>query len=130
MGTIADTHGLHRLSDDRIVLRNLGGSLQIFGTPWAGEGKVASRASAELAALVFLHQSTHDRLCPVSGPDVLHQLLPVASILWFDSERMSQGLDFCQFLADKVPAYNLFFTRECQVVELLDSLGLAGQDCS
>ncbi|MCP4654453.1 MAG: hypothetical protein GY856_03430, partial [bacterium] len=122
MRLIADRRELVGLSDDRVVVRRVEGSTLVYGTPWAGEAGVAARRSAPLAAIVFLHHAATNELRPIPGREALRQLVPTASILWFDRRRMEQALSFCEQLVEQVPAYELRFRPEPDAIELLDRL--------
>ena len=107
------------LSDDRLILTVDGASPRAHGTPWAGEGQIAANRSAEAAALVFLHHAPADELRPISPAAALEQLLPVASVPWFDAGRMSAALTTCGRLVEEMPAYELHFRPEPSAVDLL-----------
>jgi hypothetical protein len=110
------------LSDDRVIVRRVDGAVWVYGTPWAGEGRVASNRAAPLHALVFLHQSPVDELRPISPGAALEQLLPVVSVLWFDRERMERTTAFCGELVETLPSYELHFRREAPAVEMVEQI--------
>ncbi len=116
------TRGLDGLSDDRVIVRRIDDHLRLFGTPWAGEGRVAANRSVELAAITFLHQADRNELRSIDSREALSQLLATTSILWFDQARMSLAMDFCEALVQRVPCYELHFRPETAAVELLDQL--------
>ena len=119
---LAHHGGLEQLSDDRVVVRWIGSSALAFGTPWAGTEQVAANASAELGALVFLHQAEENRLKPIGSGAALRQLLPTASILWFDQQRADASLGLCKRLVEGVPAYEIHFRNEPAVYDALAEL--------
>jgi hypothetical protein len=110
------------LSGDRVIVRRVDGDVWVYGTPWAGEGRVASNRAAPLHALVFLHQSPVDELRPIAPGAALEQLLPVVSVLWFDRERMERTTAFCGELVEALPSYELCFRREGAAVELVEQI--------
>ncbi len=112
---------LDRLSDDRVIL-TAESKPQIYGTPWAGEGMVAANLSADLAALVFLHQGEKHELRPIDAKAAVEQLFPTTSIPWFDEPRMSGCLQTLDTVVSGVPAYDLVFRRDSSVAEILDEL--------
>lgn len=113
---------LVRISDDRMVLRRAGTSFEAWGTPWAGTERIAENEGAPLAALAFLHQSERTELRPIGPAEGLSQLLPVGSVPWFDLERATACLAFCDALLAGVPLYELHFRRHEEVGEVLDAL--------
>jgi len=112
---------LDRLSDDRLILRAGEPSL-VSGTPWAGEGMVAANDTAELAALVFLHQGTTHDLSAIAPREAAAQLLPTTSIPWFDEPAMTGCLATLDRLVRDTPAFNLQFSLDGGVADLIDRL--------
>jgi hypothetical protein len=110
------------LSDDRVIVRSHDSIPHVYGTPWAGEGRVASAAVAQLRAVLLLHQASEPRLVPISVGSAIHQLLPTASILWYDRQRMTMALGFLESLLTQVPAYELHFRPDTSVIDLIDNL--------
>ncbi len=122
MRQCAGREDLFGLSDDRVIAREIGGSLGIFGTPWAGEGRVAANRRAELAAIAFLHQSDRNQLRPIAAAAALKQLLATVSVLWFDRSRTESAMRCCERLVSSVPCYELHFRPEPDAAGLLDEL--------
>jgi hypothetical protein len=110
------------LSDDRVIVRNHDSKPHVYGTPWAGEGRVASAAVARLRALLLLHQASEPRLVPITTSDAIRQLLPTASILWYDRQRMDLALGFLESMLAQVPAYELYFRPDPSVIDLISDL--------
>ena len=121
MALLERRSGLDRLSDDRLILR-AGDPPLISGTPWAGEGMVAANETAELAALVFLHQGPVHELEAISPREAAAQLLPTTSIPWFDETAMTGCLTTLDRLIADTPAFNLQFRLDRGVADLIDRL--------
>ncbi len=115
-------HELDGLSDDRVIVREIDGALRLFGTPWAGEGRVAANRRADLSAITFLHKSRHNELRPIAPAAALQQLLATVSILWFDRSRMEAAMRLCEQMVSSVPCYEQHFLPESGAVDLLDEL--------
>jgi hypothetical protein len=122
MGLLAGRSELAGLSDDRIVIREIGGSFRAFGTPWAGTGLVASREDAALAAIAFLHQAQATRLERIGPEAALGQLLRTASVPWFDGDSLTRSLAVCEGLLARVPTYDLHFRVHEEVGEVISRL--------
>lgn len=122
MNLITGCDDIGGLSDDRVIVRRVEGSMLVYGTPWAGEGQIAENRSVPLAALIFLHQATENKLRLISAPEALEQLLPVVSVLWFDRQRMEKATAFCGELVESLPCYELRFRPEIAVLDLVRQL--------
>jgi hypothetical protein len=112
---------LHRLSDDRIILR-LGPPHRLYGTPWAGEGLVAANEAAEIAALVFIHQGGEHQLEPIAPARAAYQLLPTTSVPFFDEDRSAACIQTLDELVQAVPAYDLYCRPDPGVAEVIEPL--------
>ena len=121
MSLLEERTDLERLSDDRLILRTGEPSL-VSGTPWAGEGMVAANHTADLAALIFLHQGPAHALQPITPREAAAQLLPTTSIPWFDEAAMTGCLATLDRLIGDTPAFNLFFRLDGGVTDLIDRL--------
>ena len=110
------------LSDDRVIVRTIEDDLRLYGTPWAGEGRVASSRGVDLGAVAFLHQSERNALRPIGAAEALAQLLATVSILWFDRDRLQRAMSFCEELVARRPCFELHFRPEVEVLDLLDDL--------
>lgn len=113
------------LSDDRIIAaRSEESGWTAWGSPWAGEGRVASGGSAPLAAVLVLDHSNDERLVRLSPRDALARLLPSVAISWYDPEVADLGLALLERLVTEVPCYSLEFRPVPRAAELvLDLLG-------
>ena len=110
------------LSDDRIVVREIDGAFRIFGTPWPGEGRIASNESSPLSGIYFLTKDTRDHIERIDQQRALERLLPVASIPWYDRAAVIKMLPFFENLVSKVPAFDLHFRPGTEVVDVFEKL--------
>jgi hypothetical protein len=108
------------LSDDRVVVRKIGGAWYVFGTPWAGEAGIAENRKLPLGGMLFLRQASQGRIEGLAPAEAAERLMPVSSIPWYDGEAVSSLLAFCEALVTNVPAYDIFFTPDPGVVELCE----------
>jgi hypothetical protein len=121
MGLLANTEPSLRLSDDRVILE-AGPTPTISGTPWAGEGMVATNATADLVAMVFLQQGEGHELRAISSAEAAARLLPTTSVPWFDEGAMTGCLATLDELVRTIPAYDLFFALDIGVAGTLRQL--------
>ena len=109
------------LSDDRMVVRKLGGTFWSFGTPWPGDAGVAVNRGAPLAAICFISHAPRNGITRLSPRAAAERLLPAASIPWYDPAILPDVLDSCEELVAAVPAYELAFAPTPDVAAFLDS---------
>jgi hypothetical protein len=98
------------LSDDRIVVRRIGGRLMAFGTPWLGEAALAANRGIPLGGIGRIVQAAEDRVVPVTTRECLMDVLPVISVPWFDAE-LSQP---CLVQCERMLAESFCFRLECR----------------
>jgi len=108
------------LSDDRVAVRKIGNDFSMFGTPWPGEAGAALNKAAPLSGIFFISQGTENRIRDLNRQEALERLLPVTSIPWYDREVMIEILDLCDDLSSYVPAYELCFRPDGEVVHVLE----------
>lgn len=110
------------LSDDRVMLRRFGSKLSMYGTPWPGDAGIAVNESVPLKAICFLRHADGTSLRQLNPEEVLHRLLPVASIPWYEPGLSEKALDLCEFLIEHYPAYELSFRPQANdLSSVLDS---------
>jgi hypothetical protein len=107
------------LSDDRIIVRELGERFRAFGTPWPGDARVAVNASAPLGGIFFLARGDRHAAVPLSPQEALPRLLPVTSLLWFERELLAEQLATCERLLQRTPAFELRFRPTPDLVDYL-----------
>jgi hypothetical protein len=108
------------LSDDRIAVREVADTFRAFGTPWPGDAGIAANRSAPLSAIFFIHHGSINSIKEISPKKALEKLLPVTSIPWYDREVMPLTLSVCEDMAFSVPGYELHFTPDAGVVNILE----------
>jgi hypothetical protein len=113
--------GTKVLSDDRIILRRVGGSFTMHGTPWHGEAALAEPASAPLAGVFFLEHGAANDLLPLRGAAAATRLFACSFPPFHDREGLDFTLAFFAGLAAEVPCHELRFAPDRQVVELVQS---------
>ena len=122
------------LSDDRILVARPPGNLtprtsnpgergwRAWGTPWAGEGLVASSDSADLGAIGLLEHAGREPLKLLPKDEALRRILPTVSVPWYDPGRAAQVLETLGAMLAEVPAYLLRFRPNQGAASLLVQL--------
>lgn len=117
----ADDNRAVRLSDDRIIVRNIDGGLRMFGTPWLGEAGVCADGSAPLSAILFLRKSATNNVGRLDAKETVESLLPVVSVPWYDRELIPSIMATCEAIVSRTPAYSFGFTPTADAVAFLET---------
>jgi hypothetical protein len=107
------------LNDDRLALRPYGGDWRVFGTPWYGESRVSSPASAKLSALFFIRHSPRNYVRRLAPSDICPRLLTLALLPLWDEEAASRVLSAFQTIIRDIPIFELGFLPDKSAVELI-----------
>jgi hypothetical protein len=118
-GCLAARNDFSILSDDRVVVRESGGTLAVFGTPWPGDAGIARNERAPLRGIFFIRPGPAVRITEMAAGEALEKLLPVTSIPWYDREAVPLMLSFLGRLVSRVPAYQLLFAPGAEVADAL-----------
>jgi len=113
--------GTKILSDDRIILRRVGGKFTMYGTPWHGEAALAEPASAPLAGVFFLEHGAANTLVPLRGAAAATRLFACGFPPFHDRDGLDFTLAFFAELAAAIPCHELRFAPERQVVEFIET---------
>jgi hypothetical protein len=113
--------GITVLSDDRVILRRVGGGFAMYGTPWHGEAALAESASATLAGVFFLEHAAANALLPLRGAAAATRLFACGFPPFFDRAGLDFTLDFLGDLVAEVPCHELRFAPDSRVVDLVKS---------
>lgn len=108
------------LSDDRIIVRRGAGGYKCFGTPWPGDAGIAVNKGVPLKGIFFITKSPENSVSALDPATALKRLMKVISIPWFDREVMVKLLDFCDGLLSNIPAYELSFKPDTDVVDFFE----------
>jgi hypothetical protein len=116
---LASGQGIVPLSDDRVIVRKSEHQFRVFGTPWAGDARIARNDHAPLTGILFLCQGPANGINRISKHAALEKLMPLISIPWYNRELVTPMLSFCEDLLAHVPALELRFTPGSEVVQVL-----------
>lgn len=116
------TCGAAVLSDDRTLVRQMGGELRMYGTPWHGEAKFGLSGSARLEKIFFIRHGNANSVRKIKGAAVVQQLLACSFPPYWDTAGMEFTLGFFCELAAAVACYELSFKPDMSVIELIKSV--------
>ena len=115
--------GMVILSDDRIVLRQMEDGLRMYGTPWHGEGGMASPSRALLRRVYFLRHGEKNQRLPVmasmTGTEVVARMLAASFVPFYNKGAMDFTLGFFEEIVEAVPSYELGFVPDGCAVEFI-----------
>ncbi len=108
------------LSDERVILRQHGPVITVYGTPWVGSGQYAAQASQVMTGLYGIEHGEHrHHLEPLSPTKTISLLLQQAFLPHWNRTAMEKTLDFLVSLTAQIPCFGLAFLKQADVVELL-----------
>jgi hypothetical protein len=110
------------LSDDRIILRQKGEELLMYGTPWHGEAGFASPLWAPLARLYFLEHGKKNELVKLGTTEAMAKLFACSFVPFHSSEALKFTASFFEQVARAVPCYKLSFFPDKRVVGFIQQL--------
>lgn len=112
--------GAHVLSDERIILRTVESTIQVFGTPWPGSGTHARNECGPLAGLFCIHHGqdghTLRRMPPGAAASFI---LPQCFLPHWDRAAMNGTLAFLGTLLGTVDCFELAFMNRPDIVEFI-----------
>jgi hypothetical protein len=104
------------LSDDRIILRKIDGTVWMYGTPWHGDAELASAARAPLKTIYVLRHAPSNKLVALRRSTAVAKLVACSFPPFYHSGGLDFTLGFFDQLVEAVPCYELWFTPDERVV--------------
>ncbi len=111
--------GVTILSDDRIILRKVGETIWMYGTPWHGEGRLSHPGQAPLRQLYFLRHGQTNELVLQSPSNAVTRMFACSFPIFHSAEALEFTLGFMDEVAVRVPAYELRFLPDRRVLDRL-----------
>ena len=109
------------LSDDRIIIREVGSEMRMFGSPWHGEAELSSPDSAPLAGVYLLAQADESRVREIPAVEAVARLFACAFPLFHDANALAFTVEFLDRIAAKVPVRELRFSRDRSAIDAVRS---------
>lgn len=106
------------LSDECVILREVGGRFWAYGTPW-GDVAGASPMGVPLARVFFIKHAPQNTVKRKQGREAVAALLPRTFGTPYDPIGMQHTLGFCVSLAERVPCYELGFVPDESVLSVI-----------
>jgi hypothetical protein len=113
--------GVTVLSDDRVIVRKEGKEYFVYGTPWPGEGKMASSQKAPLKKIHFLFKDNQNTLIPLEKKEALGQIVTQCFPALWDRESIGFVMEFCGALLEDIPSFRFGFVPDESAVEFIEN---------
>lgn len=111
--------GIKILSDDRIILRKINEVLWMYGTPWHGEGKLASPARAPLKEVLFLQRGFRNERVSIGKAEAVARLFSCSFVTFYNPDGLEFSLGFCDEVVKSTPCCELRFVPDKSAVEFI-----------
>jgi hypothetical protein len=108
--------GVEVLSDDRIILRKIGDTIWMYGTPWHGEAMLASPTRIPLGRIYFLEKGEKNGLFSLNPPNSITRLFACSFPPFHNRNAIDFTLTFLEEVVRTVPCCELRFKPEKSVV--------------
>jgi hypothetical protein len=110
------------LSDDRIILRNSGERIWMYGTPWHGDAGFASPECAPLTRIYFLKKGQKNTMRMKRKAEAVECLFTCSFSSFYRTEAVDFSLGFLGEVAKAVPCCELSFVPDKRVIEFIQKL--------
>ena len=108
--------GATLLNDDRMLVWVENGTIMASPSPWHGEDPEINLATAPVAGIYHLHQTSQHELKSLDAIKSLSALTATAVLPFYLKENLDHGLDVLQTVAENVSSYRLGFQPTPDVV--------------
>jgi len=108
--------GATLLSDERIIVRQEGDGLWMYGTPWHGDGHIAEPGRARLDRVFFLRHGERNALAAVPPASVVARLFVCGFAPFHDAAGIDFSLGFLGDVARRVRCDELAFVPDRSAV--------------
>ena len=107
------------LSDDRIILRQTDGCLQMHGTPWHGEAELADAGAHPLSCTYLLARGPQNALAAQPAAAAVGRLFSCCFPPFYDPAGLEFTLGFLEHVVLEVPCYELRFVPDARVTDFI-----------
>jgi hypothetical protein len=108
--------GVTILSDERVVLRQEGDDIWMYGTPWHGDGRIANQGRARLTRIFFLRHAARHQIAPVTQTDAIARLFSCGFAPFHDRGGLDYTLGFLEQVATRCACNELGFLPDPSAV--------------
>ena len=119
VGTVTDTIHIDKVSI--MVLDEEGKEYFVYGTPWPGEGEIASSQKAPLKKINFLFKDNENTLIPLGKKEALRKIVTQCFPALWDRESIGFAMEFCGALSEDIPSFRFGFVPDESAVEFIEN---------
>ena len=105
------------LSDDRIILRQHGGQIWMYGTPWHGEAALALPGKATIRRIFVIEHGPENEIELLPKSRAVAEIFARCFVPFYNNHYLETTLAYLNELADSVPCYRYRFLPEPGAVE-------------
>jgi len=109
--------GITILSDDRIIVRKMGGRFWAYGTPWHGDVKLSSPERVPVDGIFVLRHGEENSAAPLGARTALTSLFVRSFPPYWNPEGMAFTLEFLGRMSKAIPCYDLGFVADEGVID-------------
>lgn len=113
--------GAQILNGDRPCLRQNGGQVYVYGTPWSGTSKQYLNKKAPLSAIFILRQAPVNKIHRLSAEEAVRMTVPRCYLPYYDESLMTLALSNIGEIIGKTPVFLLNCRPNLEAVELAES---------
>jgi hypothetical protein len=107
------------LSDDRIILRCVDGTIWMYGTPWHGDAQLACATRTPLTHIFFLGRGQTNEVVPVRPPEAVALLMACSFVPFYSASALDYALTFFEGVTRTIPCGGLRFAPDERVPEFV-----------
>lgn len=99
--------GARILNGDRAILRNEGGTVYAYGSPYAGSSDLFINVRVPLKAIIMLEQAKENTIQPIPQTEALGLFLEQSSLPIWEPMLFEKGMETLEAIITTVPMYRL-----------------------
>lgn len=104
--------GVTVLSDERVIVRRADDGVWMYGTPWHGDGHIATPGRVKLSRVFFLRHGARNELTPVARTEAAARLFACGFTPFHDADGLAFSLGLLGDVAAAVPCDELAFVPD------------------
>lgn len=112
--------GAKILNGDRAAIRLVNGKWTAYGSPWAGSSGIYHNDNVEVAAIVFLGQSSENTVTKLNGAKAFSAMMRGGILPYWSKEKMLSACGILEKILSVVPVFEFECTPDLSAVEELE----------